>query len=162
MKDLMARCPSCSREFTEAGRFCPWCATPVDASSAETAVLPPAVSAPPSASHPVLAASSAVDEGRFLPGTLLASRYRIAGLLGRGGMGEVDTAVLASAPWASGQLCARGRPEATTRSRQRDGGPIRSSPASWQRTPLEAPQYRGNRRGLGILCDETRHQRQSS
>ena len=85
----MARCPSCSREFTEAGRFCPWCATPVDASSAETAVLPPAVSAPPSASHPVLAASSAVDEGRFLPGTLLASRYRIAGLLGRGGMGEV-------------------------------------------------------------------------
>ena len=89
MKDLMARCPSCSREFTEAGRFCPWCATPVDASSAETAVLPPAVSAPPSASHPVLAASSAVDEGRFLPGTLLASRYRIAGLLGRGGMGEV-------------------------------------------------------------------------
>jgi len=89
MEDPMARCPSCSREFTETGRFCPWCATPVDASSAETAILPPAVSAPPSASNPVLAASSAVDEGRFLPGTLLASRYRIAGLLGRGGMGEV-------------------------------------------------------------------------
>src|ERR1051326_6633153 len=63
----------------------------IDPSTVETTLeLPPSQQAerPPSSVSRITSGATA-DEGRFVPGTLLGGRYRIIGLLGRGGMGEV-------------------------------------------------------------------------
>jgi serine/threonine protein kinase len=90
----MIRCQSCSAELSETSRFCSSCGSVLspkpDAALGDTiAMAGPPASTPRSTSGRTLPVSEFVDEGRFVPGTLVAERYRVIELLGRGGMGEV-------------------------------------------------------------------------
>ncbi len=91
-------CPSCAAEAPKGARFCPACAAPLAAASGSPAPedateLAPAAGFPTpssgSGSPPSSTPGSGAGGERFVPGALLAGRYRVVGLLGQGGMGEV-------------------------------------------------------------------------
>src|SRR5258708_2606116 len=108
------RCPSCATEVPDASRFCSACGSLVDSSIDATLIdenlanegetLAPAsprraafnAAHPPhrssrasSSSAGSLSSSDAIGGGRFPPGQIIADRYRVVALAGRGGMGEV-------------------------------------------------------------------------
>src|SRR6201988_4666939 len=79
-------CPSCQKEIPTNASSCSVCGFSFDEA---TQKLEHPETPPSKSKQKSFSSLDSIDDARFVPGTILADRYRIVGLLGKGGMGEV-------------------------------------------------------------------------
>jgi len=92
----MITCPTCSSSAPDKAVTCPSCGSVLSDEATPTRHLPVQAGADPSPAANrrirttnVTESGAPFGEGSFVTGSMIASRYRIVALAGKGGMGEV-------------------------------------------------------------------------